>query len=196
MKQIPINQNETPTYNKKAIRLIVVLIICGIITGLILSYFFVNEANYRIEHPDEAFKEFRHQPPPNWNNSGVNNSSNFSSPYRDNEPLSTYELILPTVGVIIVCISTYLLIGLIAIYIKIFLTTNSKYIAGLLFFLSPLLIQSLVMINTMRHLFESTRFAILNEPLTFGLGGLGGMLIVISFFEIIGLTILLYLSSE
>lgn len=196
MKQIPINQNENPTYNKKAIRLIFILVICGIITGIILSNFFVNEANYRIEHPDEAFKGFRPQPPPNWNNSWNNGSSNFTSPYRYHDPLSTYELILPTIGVIIVCISTYLLIGLIAIYIKIFLTTNSKYVAGLLFFLSPLLIQSFVMINTMRNLFESTRFAILKEPLTFGLGGLGGMLIVISFFEIIGLTILLYLSSE
>jgi len=193
MKQIPIDQDKIPAYNKKAIRLILLLAIFGVITGLILSSIFISEANYRIEHPEESFKGFKPQPPHNWNN----NFSNFShSPYRDSEPLTTYESILPTFGVVIVCISTYLLIGLISIYIKIFLTTNSKYIVGLLLFLIPLLIQSFALINTMRHLFESGRFAILNEPLNFGLGGLGGMLIIISIFEIFGLSILLYLSTE
>ena len=191
MKQIPIDQDKIPSYNKKAIRLILLLVICGVITGLILSAVFVNQANYRIEHPEDAFKGFKSQRP-NWNNS--NFSQNF--PYRDNEPLTTYEQIIPTFGVIIVCISTYLLIGLISIYIKIFLTTNSKYIVGLLFFLIPLLLKSVFLINTMRHLFESGRFAILNETFNFGLGGLGGMLVIVSLFEIIGLSILLYLSTE
>jgi len=192
MKHIPINENNIPIYNKKAIKIILLLVICGIITGLILSAVFVNEANYKLKHPFEAFEG--HRPPPGKNNSNYNLSQNF--PYRDDDPLTTYELILPTFGVIIVCISTFLLIGLVAVYIKIFFSTNSKYIVGLLLFLIPLLIQSLFLINTMHHLFESGRFAILTGTLNFGLGGLGGILILVSFFEIIGLSILLYLSTE
>ena len=199
MKQIPIDEEKIPAYNKKAIRLILLLVICGVITGLILSSIFISETNYRIEHPEEAFKETfnGHKLPPrhNWNN-----SFNYSQilPYKDNEPLTTYEIILPTSGVIIVCISTYLLIGLIVIYIKIFFTTNSKYIVGLLLFLIPLFIQSIFSINTLRSLFVSSAIPYFNirESIGFGFGGLGGILIMVSIFEIIGLSILLYLSTE
>jgi len=53
MKQIPIDEEKIPAYNKKAIRLILLLVICGVITGLILSSIFISETNYRIEHPEE-----------------------------------------------------------------------------------------------------------------------------------------------
>ena len=48
MKKIPINVKEGSSLNKKAITLILVLAVCGIITGVILSSYFVNEANNRI----------------------------------------------------------------------------------------------------------------------------------------------------
>jgi len=91
-----------------------------------------------------------------------------------------------------------LLIGLIVIYIKIFFTTNSKYIVGLLLFLIPLFIQSIFSINTLRSLFVSSAIPYFNirESIGFGFGGLGGILIMVSIFEIIGLSILLYLSTE
>lgn len=190
MKQLPINEGKIPGYNKKAIKLILILIICGIIAGILLSSIFVSEANYRIEHPEEFFKP-RNQPFKN-----NTNDSRFTDFFLENEPLTTYEIILPSTGVTIVCISTFLLIGLIAIYIKIFLTTNSRYIIGLLFFLTPLLIQSLFFLNALRSLFISVKLPEFRDALGFGFGGLGGMLVFISIFEIIGLTILLYLSSE
>ena len=83
-------------------------------------------------------------------------------------------------------------------YIKIFLKSSSKYIVGLLFFLVPLFIQSIFSVNTLRSLFVSSAIPYFNirESIGFGFGGLGGILILVSIFEIIGLGILLYLSSE
>ena len=156
-----------------------ILAILGIITGLILSYVFVNEANQRIEEMEE-------RPP--------------IPPYADFNPesLSISDIILPSLGVIIVCISTYLLIGLIIIYLKIFLKTNSKYIIGLLFFLIPFFIQSILSINTLRSLYVESAIPYLHirESIGFGFGGLGMILVMVSIFEIIGLSILLYLSTE
>ena len=179
MKQIPLN-DKNPEYNKKAIRIIVILIVLGIITGSLLSLVFINEANERIENMEE-----RHKPFPG--------DLDF-----DPQPLSTSDIILPSLGVIIVCISTYLLLGLIIVYIKIFLASSSKYIVGLLFFLIPLFIQSIFSVNTLRSLFVSSAIPYFNirESIGFGFGGLGGILIMVSIFEIIGLSILLYLSSE
>ena len=180
MKQIPINKGKNIEYNKKAIRMIVVLIVLGVITGLLLSLVFINEANQRIEDIRIRDKPF----PIN----GVFNT----------ELLTISDVILPSIGVIIVCISTYLLLGLIIVYIKIFLTTSSKYIVGLLFFLTPLFIQSIFSVNTLRSLFVSSAIPYFNirESIGFGFGGLGGILIMVSIFEIIGLSILLYLSAE
>ena len=178
MKQIPIDEDKISVYNKKAIRTIVILICLAIVTGLLLSMVFVNEANQRIEDMDS-----RHKPFP----------EDF-----DPQPLTTSDIILPSIGVIIVCISTYLLLGLIIVYIKIFLTSSSKYVVGLLFFLVPLFIQSIFSVNTLRSLFVSSAIPYFNirESIGFGFGGLGGILILVSVFEIIGLSILLYLSSE
>ena len=175
MNQIPINEEKIQTYNKKAIKIILLLVVIGIITGLILSGIFVNEANQRIEDMEEIIP---------------------FNPYA--QPLTTSDIILPSLGVIIICISIYLLLGLIIIYIKIFLKTNSKYIVGLLFFLVPLLIQSILSANTIRSLFieSAIPYMHIRESIGFGFGGLGGIIVMVSIFEIIGLSILLYLSTE
>lgn len=181
MMQIPINEEKVPIYNKKALKIILLLIILGIVTGSLLSIFFVNEANQKIEIIGQGGGPF----------------DDYIVTYKP-PPLTFSEIILPSIGVIIVCISTFLLIGLIIIYIKIFIKTNSKYISGLLFFLIPLFIQSIFSINTLRSLFVSPAipFYHIQESIGFGFGGLGGILVMVSIFEIIGLSILLYLSSE
>jgi len=195
MKQIPINDDKIPGYNKKAIRLIILLIVCGIIAGFLLSIVFVDQANYRLEHPNDRHKPM---PPPNWdvNNSLFNNSFLNNSYYSSREPLTILEVILPTIGVMIVCISTFLLIGLIAVYVKIFLTTGSRYVVGLLLFLMPLLIQTFFFIYAMGNLFDVYRIPFYRGSFGFEFGGLGGVLIIVSIIESIGLSILLYLSSE
>jgi hypothetical protein len=181
MNEIPIHEEKITSLNKKAIKIIIALVIGGVITGLVLSAFFVTEANDRIQHLND---EFIPDAPPDFT-------------FRM-EPLTPSEIILPTLGVIVVCISMLLLIGLIAIYIKIFIKTRSKYISGLLFFLVPLFIQSIFSVNTLRSLFVSSAipFGRIRESIGFGIGGLGGIMVIVSLFEIIGLSILLYLSTE
>jgi len=180
MEQIPINEEKNVIYNKKAVKIILFLTVCGLITGIVLSYVFVIEANQRIENIEELDMPF----PPN---------GDFNP-----QPLTISDIILPSIGVTIVCISAYFLLGLIIVYIKIFLKTNSKYIVGLLFFLIPLFIQSILSVNTLRSLFVSPAIPYMHirESIGFGFGGLGGILVMISVFEIIGLSILLYLSTE
>ena len=180
MKQIPIKDEKIPEYNKKAIRLIVILIILGIITGGLLSIVFLNEANLRIENIGTRDKPF------------------YLQDDIDLEPLTYSDIIIPSIGVVIVCISTYFLLGLIVVYLKIFFTTNSKYIVGLLFFLIPLFFKSIFSVNTLRSLFITSAHPEFpfRETIGFGIGGFGGILIMLSVFEIIGLSILLYLSTE
>ena len=182
MNDAPIKEEKISTYNNKSIVLLILLIIGGIVLGLILSSIFISEANDRIEHFNDEFNDLI---PPGFPEIRVS-------------PLTTAEVFLPTLGVIAVCISLLLLVGLIAVYFKVFVKTKSKYIVGLLFFLIPLFIQSIFSINTLRSLFVSSAipFPYIQESIGFGFGGLGGILVMVSIFEIIGLSILLYLSSE
>jgi hypothetical protein len=180
MEQIPINEEKNLIYNKKAIKIILFLTTCGVITGIVLSYVFVIETNQRIQNIIDIDMPFY--------------------PGEDLNPqlLTISDIILPSIGVTIVCICAYFLLGLIIVYMKIFLKTNSKYIVGLLFFLIPLFIQSILSVNTLRSLFVSPAIPYMHirESIGFGLGGLGGIIVMISVFEIIGLSILLYLSTE
>ncbi|HUT00597.1 MAG TPA: hypothetical protein VMY59_09800, partial [Candidatus Thermoplasmatota archaeon] len=179
MNETPAQVENSSTYNKKAIPLLIVLLIGGIVLGLILSNIFVTEANDRIEHFADEF--------------GPNVPPDF--PIRVT-PLTASEIFLPTLGVIVVCISMFLLIGLIAVYFKIFAKTKSKYVAGLLFVLIPLFIESIFLVNTLRSLFVSSAIPFsfgIRQSIGFEFGGLGQILVIVSLFESIGLSILLYL---
>ena len=103
MNQIPINEEKNATYNKKAVKIILLLVVCGIVTGSILSYVFIDEANQRIDDILEGYMPIL--------------------PYEDYNAghLATSDIILPSLGIIIICISIYLLLGLIIVYISIFL---------------------------------------------------------------------------
>jgi small-conductance mechanosensitive channel len=189
MDQAPIKEEKITTYNKKALLLISVLIIGGTVLGLILSTIFVTEANTRIqEFADELTYLFGDNIPP-FINIRIT-------------PLSTSEIILPTLGIVVVCISMFLLIGLIAVYFKVFVKTKSKYILGLFFVLVPLFIESISLVYTLRSLFSSLAIPAIppghgiSESIGFEMGGLGQILVIVSLFENIGLCILLYLSNE
>ena len=188
-EKIPIKEEKISTYNMKAIRLIVVLVIGGTALGLILSSIFVTEANIQIQElADELADLFGGSIPP-FINIRIT-------------PLTTSEIILPTLGVIVVCISMFLLIGLIAVYSKVFAKTKSKYIIGLFFVLLPLFIESIFLVYTLRSLYASSAIPAIppghgiGENIGFEMGGLGQILVIVSVFESIGLCILLYLSNE
>lgn len=183
MNEAPIKEEKFPKYNTKAIGLLVVLVIGGVVLGLILSTIFITETNERIKHFNDEFGGYV---PPGFPEIRVT-------------PLTLAEVFLPTLGVIAVCISIFLLIGLIAVYFKVFAKTKSKYIAGLLFFLVPLFIQSIFSVSTLRSLFVTPALPFgpgIRESIGFGWGGLGQIIVIVSLFESIGLSILLYLSNE
>ena len=187
MNEAPITEEKFPTYNKKALGLLLILIIGGVVLGLILSNIFITETNDRIQHFNDEFGPYV---PPDINITDF--------PFRVT-PLTTSEVFLPTLGVIVVCISMFLLIGLIAVYFKVFAKTKSKYVAGLLFFLVPLFIRSIFSVNTLRSLFVSSAIPLghgFRESIGFEWGGLGQIIVIVSIFESIGLSILLYLSNE
>jgi hypothetical protein len=158
---------------------------------LILSSIFVTEANNKIQQYADWVTELFGNNIPDFINIRIT-------------PLTTSEIILPTLGVIIVCISMFLLIGLIAVYFKVFAKTKSKYILGLFFVLIPLFIESIFLVYTLRSLFAFPAIPALppgqgpgiRESIGFEWGGLGQILVVVSIFESIGLSILLYLSNE
>jgi len=188
--EAPIKEEKIPTYNKKSLALISVLLLGGIVLGLILSSIFVAEANNKIqETADELAYLFGGYIPP--------------FIHIRVTPLTTAEIVLPALGVIVVCISMFLLLGLIAVYFKVFAKTKSKYIFGLLFVLIPLLIESIFLVYTLRSLFAFPAIPAIpqgpggiRESIGFEWGGLGQVLVIISIFESIGLSILLYLSNE
>jgi hypothetical protein len=188
-EKTPITEEKISTVNKKAILLIVVLIAGGIVLGLILSSIFITEANGIIQqYADELTELFGDNIPP-FINIRIT-------------PLTTSEIIFPTLGVVIVCISMFLLIGLIAVYFKVFAKTKSKYILGLFFVLIPLFIESIFLVYALRQLFAFPAIPAIppgpgfRESIGFDWGGLGQILVIISIFESIGLSILLYLSNE
>lgn len=182
----PMKEENISKYNKKAIRLIVLLVIGGIALGLLLSSFFITEANNKIQEFADALSDYFGGQIPAFLNIRVT-------------PLTTSEIILPTLGVIVVCISMFLLIGLLAVYFKIFTKTKSKYIIGLFFVLVPLFIESIFLVYALNSLFASPSIPPghgIRESIGFEMGGLGQILVIVSLFENIGLCILLYLSNE
>jgi hypothetical protein len=188
MDETPIKEEKITRYNKKTIALIVVLVIGGTVLGVILSSIFITETNNKIQQYADELAELFGGNIPEFINVRIT-------------PLSASEIILPTLGVVIVCISMFLLVGLIAVYFKIFAKTKSKYILGLFFVLIPLFIESIFLVYTLRSLFSFPAIPLLppgHNPGNFGfeMGGLGQILVIISFFENIGLCILLYLSNE
>lgn len=186
---IPIKEEKITTYNKKALLLISALIAGGTIVGLILSTIFVSEANTKIQEMADELAFLFGDNIPDFIHIRIT-------------PLSTSEIILPTLGIIVVCISMFLLIGLVAVYFKVFMKTKSKYILGLFFVLVPLFIESISLVYAMRSLFSSLALPAIPpghgiyDSFGFEMGGLGQILVIVSLFENIGLCILLYLSNE
>ena len=186
MNETPIKEEKISTYNKKSISLIVVLVIGGTVLGLILSSVFITEANNKIQESADA----------------IENYFGFIPEFIRTTPLEPSEIILPTLGVIVVCISMFLLIGLIVVYFKVFAKTKSKYIIGLFFVLVPLFIESIFLVYTLRSLYASPAMPAIPSGhdiggnIGFEMGGLGQILVIVSIFESIGLSILLYLSNE
>lgn len=227
MKKIITLKKEIENLNKKPLKIMGILIIIGIITGILASNYFIIDANQKIQKWNEGIKEWREK----WqnfswinhslnnnsinynNNSGGNysnwnNTGNLSSTHQNNsnhtgyfqylDQLSYNDVILPIMTVILLSISSYYLLALIVTYAKIYKSSKSKYILGLMFVLVPLLIVTTFFIRISKSLFfsSSLEYSLINTFFGFGVGGIGSMLSILSVFMIIGFGILLYLSNE
>jgi hypothetical protein len=174
--------------NKKAVLFILSLFLIGIVVGIILSNVFISQTNDIISQINFDIARHLYEPPYFLNESA----------FLQN--LTTDQVILPTFGVVIVCISVLLLIGTIAVYVKIVVKTRSPYIIGLLVFLAPLLAYTIFSISALSSLFLSIVipgvYSQIQLSIGFSFGGFGSILVIGSIFEIIGLTMLLYLSQE
>jgi len=173
VKKKVARKDRTPP-SRKAKLVIVFLFVLGIIVGILLSYQFYLEANDKAD-------SFRHQPG-GWHV----------------EPFSITHFLEASLGVVLVSITLFLLTGLLAVYIQIYRKTKSNYILGLLLFFIPMLIKTYFDLDNFRTLFwaPAIPFQPVRDSLGFSLGGSGLISIIIPFFEIIGLTIILYLSQE
>jgi len=200
-------KNDFMIIKKKTIGMLAILIILGLITGFILSTFFYNDANQKIDEYNNNMNKWFQM----WNNSISNNSIyNNSSPFVNNQStnnnfyhpylknVTPSDVILITLGVLAICVTIYLKIGIISSYLYIFFKSKSPYIVGLILVLFPLLIISLFLLNMLRALYYSSalEFSILASSLGFGVQGLAAIICIVTVIEIIGLSILFYLTNE
>jgi len=98
--------------------------------------------------------------------------------------------------VTIICIDAILLISLLWIYFDTYRKTKSSFILGLNFFIGILLIKSILSIAYLFTLFNDSIRLLPSVLITLGTSGFGALGFFINIFEIIAISILLYLSME
>ena len=177
------NQNIINNSSNKSFYIIAILIVLGVITGIILSSCFLNDANQSIAEWNKGIDEWNKKWENNsWGNNSRDNASwgnhswentswdnaendtstdqknntNWSGFYQYLTPLTFKDVLLPIVSVILLSISSFFLLGLNITYGKIYKDTKSKYILGLLFVLIPLLMVSIFLIRVTKSLFFSS----------------------------------------
>lgn len=201
--------------DKKIIMVLTALFVLGIFTGGIVGNYFFIDANQKIDEWNQGIDawydawgnySWENYTDGNYSNNNMSenyddfygNDANWSGFYEYLTPLTYNDVILPIISVILLCISSYLLLGLNITYARIFLNTKSKYVLGLVFVLFPLLVVFLFFLRISKSLFVSSAFkySMIDSFLGFGVNGIGSMLSILSVFMIIGLSILFYLSNQ
>ena len=116
MSDIPFESKMDPKI--KAIAIIIVLLVLGVVVGLVLSQM---SYDYATQKTGERFKD------------------NIQFRYLIKATMDMYRL-----GTIVICMNIFLLLGLLAIYVDSFRKTKSSFIFGLLLFIGVLFIQSIL----------------------------------------------------
>jgi hypothetical protein len=116
------------------------------------------------------------------------------------DPEAEIQPTLPFLGMTLITINISLLIGLLYTHISIFRKTKSRFLIGLILFLSALLIKSLFAYVSIQSLAITTALENIISPiietLDFSVTGFGGILILYHIFEFFVLSIFLYVSKE
>ena len=151
----------------KAIAILFLLLVIGVIIGLIVSFIGLRVIDRQIA---ERLKDIAQNSKPwiveqikqNWNR--------FSEMY--------------TMVTVIICMNLTLLIGLLYTYFKSFKQTSSTFLMGLVLFLGVLFVQSLLSLPIIQHSVGQT------------ISDIGLFNVLPNLFETLALIILFYLSSE
>jgi hypothetical protein len=167
MKDVPYKNTISP--KAKVLIVIASLIFIGIVVGYIFStigFNFIKDAIQQSGYQATAVQERR-----------------FS--------------LLYTVSMIINCVDIILLVGILWIYLDSYRKTKSSFMLGLTLFIGVLFTRSIVTLITVHSLFiEYVRaIPVLTKAFVIG-GGFGTFSFFLNVFEIIAISILLYLSMD
>jgi len=167
MKDFPYKNTISP--KAKGLIVIASLIFIGIVVGFIFSTIGFNFINDAIQQ----------------------------SGYQVTDAQERRFSLLYTVSMIINCVDIILLIGILWIYLDSYRKTKSSFMLGLTFFIGVLFTRSIVTLVTIHSLFiEYVRaIPVLTKAFVIG-GGFGTFSFFLNVFEIIAISILLYLSME
>ena len=167
MTDIPYKKEINP--KTKARVVVIALIFIGLIVGLVASGISINFANEAVGNIDPDTQQF----------------------VRDLAGTHYW-------GISIICIDIFLLVGLILVYIMTFRKTKSRFVFALLIFLGALLMKSIVSLPLLHYSLIKSVISLPVTQATLGSAGSGfGLIVVISYmFEILAMSVLLYLSME
>jgi uncharacterized membrane protein (DUF485 family) len=167
MKDFPYKNTISP--KAKALIVITSLIFIGIVVGFIFSTIGFNSIKDALQQ----------------------------SGYQATDAQERRFSLLYTASMIINCVDIVLLIGILWIYLDTYRKTKSSFMLGLSFFIGVLFTRSILTLITINSLFtEYVRsIPLLAKALGVG-GGFGTFSFFLNVFEIIAISILLYLSME
>ena len=166
MKDVPLDKKISP--RSKAVIILVGLFFIGIVVGILFAQVGINEAKDILQ------------------DLGIRLSGG-----QDRQFSNIYTMVI-----VIIVTDLVLLIGLLWIYVDTYRKTKSSFMLGLTLFISVLFVRGLVTLLMVHALFTRylRTFPVIRELL--GDSGFGAFSFFISIFEIIAVSILLYLSME
>ncbi len=103
---------------------------------------------------------------------------------------------LYTASIVINCIDATLLVGILYLYIDSYRKTKSSFLIGLTFFIGILLSRSILSLVTIQLLFTEYIQLLPSLAKAISSTGVGSFSFLLNIFEIIAISILLYLSME
>jgi hypothetical protein len=103
---------------------------------------------------------------------------------------------LYTVSIVINCIDATLLVGILLLYIDSYRKTKSSFLMGLIFFIGVLFSRSILSLVTIQSLFTEYIQLLPSLAQAISTTGVGSFSFLLNVFEIIAISILLYLSME
>jgi len=116
----------------------------------------------------------------------------------DLDPVEGKQANYATLSTAILCMGLVVISALVLSYIRIYRATKSKYIAALLLFFIPALIKSIFTLRTMYSVVRiiATQKSSIVQDIGFSHSGFAGILLIVSIFELVAASTLLYLSMK